>query len=126
MQTEVRIYTLASAFYPVVLLGMTFVPVANLFLFSLHGGLGWILMFLSGPFTVITLVFGIFFRKPPRASLTEVSCYLICYVGATFVLGMLATNSLQETLGVRFQNNAVWAALNIPWSLALGSPFAFR
>jgi hypothetical protein len=112
-----RRYLIRTSVFPIILLLLALLPGFNFILFTLHGGLGWILMFLSGPFVLTRLAYGLFLKKFDRLSYRAGIGFFLGYAAVTYPLGALATKSIATVLGVTPSGNWVWAAMNMPCSL---------
>ena len=108
-----------TVFLPSSTILIALTPGVNFFLFSLHGGLGWLALYVSGPLVICRLIYGIWFRRKERLPLRHGILFLAAYILITFPLGLLATSSLNEILGAVLPANAVWKAANIPWCFIL-------
>src|SRR2546428_6096579 len=118
-------YLFITAILPLAGILLFFVPYVNGILYSLHGGVGWLILMLCGPFTLMRLAWGVLYAKDPRLSLLVATAYFLLYVITTGLLAWPASRRIERVLGIQFQGHGfcVWCTLNIPWSLVYsGTP----
>ena len=94
-----------------------FIPYLNGIVFSLHGGVGWLLLMSCGPFTLTRLLWGTLYSKGPKLSPTVALSYLVLYAVCTAIIALPASRRVEHVLGFKFQGACVWSTLNLPWSL---------
>lgn len=119
-------WLLWTAYPPLVLASLLYVPGLNAFLFSMHGGIGWLLLMLCGPYTAFRLSWGAFrsFRMG-NGWLVPSVVFFGAYLLVTFIIGETATPMLSKKLGYKYRGRCVWGVMNLPWSIALpGKPCA--
>jgi hypothetical protein len=117
MSSAMKAYLFWTAAFPSAIMILTCVPGVNFVLFSLHGGIGWLLLYACGPFTLIRLIYAVITKRNiglgVKAGLTFLAGYLI----VTLLVGLLGLQCLNATLGTDLPHLAIWKAANLPWSL---------
>ncbi len=95
-----------------------FFPKVNLFLFSMHGGVGWLLLMFCGPYYLVRLYLVAYrrTRQGQPCAVGLITC-LACYLGVTFLIGELATPPISGGLGYKFRGRCIWHSMNLPWAL---------
>jgi hypothetical protein len=87
---------------PVVLILLGVVPGVNLFLYTGHGGLGWILVYLCLPYVVFGLALRIKRCEPAHRSrrVLSASIALVMYIVLAFPLTYLAAHRIKAAIGL--------------------------
>lgn len=106
-----------GAAYPIACVTIGFLPYIGPALFTLHGGIGWVIMLFSGPWFIWWILFSDVKKHPIRARWRFGILALTCYTSLSVPLSALLAFYLQKKIDSEISVFVIWQTLNIPISV---------
>ncbi|MGH7352537.1 MAG: hypothetical protein ACREJJ_09205 [Candidatus Methylomirabilales bacterium] len=116
-----RLSTLAAQVYgfPAYMVLVGVIPIVNAFFYSLHGGIGWLVLPFTFPYVLVRLGIALWRSHPSnRCRLRRFATLSIPgYIALTAPLSWAATYSINSWLGTSAHWTQFWAMMLLPVSL---------
>jgi hypothetical protein len=110
---------------PLVLILLGVVPVLNFILYTGHGGLGWVLLYLALPYVIFTLGVRIRRCERPRRSrcALQAAAALLLYLVAAYPSAYVAAHRIEAAFGLpAWQDSAMYRVAIFPLGLLFQAP----
>jgi len=103
---------------PVVLFSAALIPGLNGFLFSGHGGPGWLLL----PFCFPVLVFNMWRHVYRNGYRIRAVAVVLVYLVATYPIASIAERRITEAIGLEMADHPIYRVATFPVGLVLPNP----
>ena len=118
--TSCRLSTFAAQVYgfPAYMVLVGVIPIVNAFFYSLHGGIGWLVLPFTFPYVLVRLGIALWRSHPSnRRRLRRFATLSIPgYIALTAPLSWAATYSINSWLGTSLHWTQFWALMLLPVS----------
>lgn len=110
-------WIIAGAAYPVSCLALAVIPYLGPMFYTLHGGIGWVLLLFSFPWFFWWVLFSDIKKYSLGLRWRFAIVALVGYCCLTVPVAALLAFVLRKTIDNEITTSAVWQALNMPISI---------